>query len=238
MIEVFRALLELQEVDLQIADLQQERGTIPGERIKGQEVLQIGNARVSEAELAVTERSKEQRRLESEFAVLEASVERFQSKTSDVTSNEAYRALLREIEMAQEKASSHETAILEAMEGVEEAVRALDLAKQEAQTAAEQVAAEGVALDDREKSIEADLGTAGEQRTALAGTIEPKALKDYDYVAAKKLPAIVFESDQVCEGCRMTVATPEVIDLRKAKKLTTCIQCKRILIAKSILETK
>ena len=235
MIPSLRRLFALQEMDKQIRSLTHEIGEVPGMLERAQVPRQEAAVEVEAAERDLELQQAEQRRIEAELGDAETLHKHLEANSAQVRSNEAYRALLGEMDAAKERISTAETQILELMEKIEEARERAERAG----SAVERVDAE---VEAEEQQIAKDLvgyeaGLAQQQalRVEQVASIEPKFVKEYDRIAARKTTAMAVVSKKVCGGCRVVLPAQALTDLRNAKGLVTCRGCKRILIGEETL---
>ena len=96
------------------------------------------------------------------------------------------------------------------------------------------------AIDAVEKEIKRIEGSKKQvvaQRDKEAATLQPPYLKRYSMLLNKRDGlAVVAITDNVCQGCYMTLPPQQVIEVRKADKLNLCPTCQRILYFKETEE--
>ena len=158
MLQGIQALLELSRVDVQIAELEDEQGGLPAARAALAQEREKGLAAVEAAQAAVVAAEQEQRRHEATVADREALVAKLEGQQLQVKTNEAYKALLHEIDQARAAISDAETQILEAMEGSRPTRAALERARGAAKGIEERGAEQERALAEREQSLDQKLG--------------------------------------------------------------------------------
>ena len=176
----------------------------------------------------------EQRRVEGELQEQEALLQKLEGQQLQVKSNEAYTALLHEMERARQAISDCETRILESMETIE---------------AATAVRLRGRGGGGRGSRAGGDRGEgprraregAGRRKwpgcarsaTALCARIESGVLTQYKRIASRRRPAVVRISHEMCLGCRVNIPPQNYIEILKAERIITCGNCHRILIQES-----
>jgi predicted nucleic acid-binding Zn-ribbon protein len=160
----------------------------------------------------------------------EALVAKLEGQQHQVKTNEAYTALLHEIDQAREGISNAETAILEAMEGIEVARANLDRAKSLLADADQRITDEGAKIDDREKSLDQSLGNLRRERETLASGVDAGMLAKYAKIASRRHPAVALLSRETCMGCRVGIPPQAILEMLKGESVITCGSCQRILI--------
>jgi len=225
------ALLELVRLDLQIADREGEMARLPGEREALAAERAQGEEGVAAAEAALQEAEQEQRRFEAEVSDGETLVARLEGQTHQVKTNEAYTALLGEIDAAKAKVSGAETAVLEAMEAIETAREALARARKAAAETGKRCDERARDCDDREKSADQSLANLQRQRESVVGDVDPALVARYEKIAARHSPAVAVVKRNSCGGCKVAIPVQRLIEMQKSEELITCGNCHRILVA-------
>ena len=119
MLDDLQLLIDLQKLDEQLVASEEESAGLPGRRAERAEMREAAQQRVVAAKEALQEAESEQRHAESALQDQEALIQRLEGQQFQVKSNEAYTALLREMEHAREAISDSETRLLEAMDAIE-----------------------------------------------------------------------------------------------------------------------
>jgi len=225
-----RALLELSRVDVQIAELEGEKGSLPAARAGLLQEREKGRADVEAAAAAVIAAEQEQRRFEALVADREALVKKLEGQQHQIKTNEAYTVLLHEIDQARAAISDAETQILEAMEQIESARGTLARARAAAKGTEDRSAQQERGFGDRERSLDQTLGNLRRDRAALVGGVEAALLQRYDRIAARRHPAVAVADRGRCLGCHVSLPPQVVLELRRGSGLHTCGNCQRILV--------
>ena len=225
-----QALLELSRVDVQIAELEDEKGGLPSARAALIQEREKGLAAVEAAQAALIAAEQEQRRHEAAVADREALVKKLEGQQHQIKTNEAYKVLLHEIDQARAAISEAETKILEAMEQIESARAALERTRAAAKGIEDRAAQQEHAFAEREKSLDQTLGNLRRDRAALLGGVDAPLLQRYERVAVRRRPAVVMADRGKCMGCHVSLPPQMLLELRRGVGLHTCGNCQRILV--------
>ena len=225
-----QVLLELSKVDVQIAELEDEKGGLPATRAALLQEREKGLAAVEAAQAAVVASEQEQRRHEAVVADREALVKKLEGQQHQVKTNEAYTVLLHEIDQARAAISEAETRILEAMEGIETARAGLERARTAAKGLEDRVAQQERGFAEREQALDQSLSALRSARAGLVGDVDAPLLQRYDRIASRRRPAVALASKGSCTGCHVTVPPQTILELRRGAGLNTCGNCQRILV--------
>jgi predicted nucleic acid-binding Zn-ribbon protein len=234
--ETLRQLVELQRLDDELHRIAEAIAGLPAEREASQQTLEAARQRLADAEGQVEARQLEQRQAESALQDAEELTKRLEVQQSQVKTNEAYTALLHEIEAAGRAISEAETRILEGMDAAQEGGALLDAARTGLSDLESETAARLAEMEQRGEALGREQKETEEARTALCGSIDPSALQTFARVARRKRPAVALVENEVCMGCRVGIPPQLYVDAIEGNSLVACRTCKRILILPRVLE--
>jgi predicted nucleic acid-binding Zn-ribbon protein len=229
-VEELQQLIELQGLDDELHATEGEHARVPERRRELEERRAACEAKLAEATEALRAAEAEQRRVEGELQEQEALLQKLEGQQFQVKSNEAYTALLHEMDRAKQIISDCETRILECMESIEAAGGSVSHAEGEAAAVRERVDAESKSLDEREAVLRAELARLRAERERMCARIDPAVLAQYSRIASRRRPAVVRISQEICVGCRVNIPPQNYIEILKAERIITCGNCHRILI--------
>lgn len=230
MLDGLQQLMELQALDDRRGELRTGLDRLPEQRSALDEARSVAEAGVVSAAEAVQEAEGDQRRAEAELQDQEALAQRLEGQQPQVKTNEAYTALLHEIDAAREAISGCETRILEAMETIESARSGRAEAEANRDRELSRIAAAGKALDEQDASFTARLADLDVDREALVSAIDSGLIAQYDKISKRLGSAVARVSRETCQGCRVDIPPQLHIELLRGESLITCQRCKRILI--------
>ena len=78
--------------------------------------------------------------------------------------------------------------------------------------------------------LEAGAARVREARAKVCPDIESKLLEQYEKIAARRRPAVVLISNEMCLGCRVGIPPQSYIEILRAERVVTCGHCHRILL--------
>ncbi len=230
MLEGLQRLVDLQRLDDELNALEGEHAGLPGRRDALAEERAADEERLAAAKLALETTESDQRRAEREVQDREAQLKRLEGQQFQVKSNEAYKALLHEIDQAKQAISAGETRILEDMEAIEEERSQLRSAEAETTESFARIETEKRALDARERELVAGIDDLRGKREKLTGLLERKLLEQYARIASRRTPAVVLIDKEMCSGCRVDIPPQTYIEILRSDGIHACGNCHRILI--------
>ena len=233
--EDLERLLELQATDHRVRKVQHILDDLPE-----QQQLLAANERVAElrrqhADLRVElERANaEQRQLERETDVLieRRDVERVRLYDGSVTNERELKSVQAEVDATVRRIEEHEESMLAVLERLEELEnRSSDLLAA-ADAESQRVAELEVTLDESASEWLAELGELKAQRDRQASELPADLITRYEQAAERGGGTGVGQLDgNACTACRIEMSYADVGELFAGPPLTTCPQCRRLLV--------
>jgi predicted nucleic acid-binding Zn-ribbon protein len=231
--EKLTLLIALQEKDCAIDKLRQQAAVIPETIKEIRDSFALMKTESEENKKMLTQLQLRRKEKEMELTMKEADIRKHGTELNAVKSNDAYRALLAEIENGKKAKSDLESEILELMEKIDaEAVRVKEHEKSLKQREAE-IQANIAGLEDELKKKQADIQQGENERNEFSRGIPEEILRRYEYIRESKggMAVVSIEGDS-CAGCH-TVLRPAVInEVFKDQEFVVCDSCSRILFKK------
>lgn len=228
-------LLELQATDSRVRKLRHQLDDLPEQQQLDEARSQVAGfeSELDGVRVELERAGAVQRKLEREIAVLTERRDAERSRLYDGTVANArqMKAIEAEVDTTERRITEHEEQLLEAMEQVE----SLDARAAELQQAAahqrERVEELESARDDAAKELLAELGELEAQRIRQANGLPDDLLERYEQVVARTGGAGVGKLvDNACTACRIQLSMADVGELLAGPPLTTCPQCRRLLV--------
>ena len=227
------SLLELQELDVKAAKIEELLASIPRQMDEVRSLYEAESRAVEQAKKTALECTAKIRDIEGEIGSVKQQKGTFQSKSALIKNNDEYRAALVQIELCDKRVSELEDVQLEAMDALEKA-QALLKEKNEALTEAKH-RADGVIsdLEVRKKNATARLEELAAQRPALLAAVAPPLLSKYERLRTSRQndrtrECVVPIVNKVCDRCHMRVIDQACVQARKGEEVL-CSSCGAIL---------
>lgn len=228
-------LFALQQVDLQMQEIHDLKGDLPG-------IVDNLEAKASELktklqQLNDTIKNAKINRDKADVEIIDLGekVEKYKSQQLQVKSNKQYDALTKEIESAESRSTQLEKD-MELFEGK------VQLAKTDIETVTTQYEEVSAELDERKKELkevnkehEKEETKLQHEREKLLVRIEKSDLERYERIRkAKGGKAVVAVKRGACGGCFNRVPSQKILELKQNAKFFTCEHCGRILVSDEI----
>lgn len=225
-------LIALQALDLRIAELSAQLEKIPGRLAEAGASSAAARAVLTKAKEAHSANVKERKKFELDVEVHKDKARKFRDQTGAIKTNEAYKALLHEIEMAEAEIRKAEDRLLEHMVSGEEFDRQVKAGEKA-------LAAADAAGREQHRTIEGEQAMMKEEHARLSAEREqclpdiPPALLDRYHRLARRYHgrAVVEMRGEACTGCRVHLRPHMVQRVRQldSEEIVECDSCTRIL---------
>ena len=223
-------LIELQKLDLRIADLKEKRRKIP-ERLEVSETpLREAKRVLQEASAAAEVLIKGRRSHEKDLDAHEDRIGKMKDRAAQLKTNQEYQAHLFEVELANKKRGEIEEKILLAMEQIEQTQKIITESQTKLAESEALFTKEKAALDELNRALAAELGDLDVRQKELSGQIDKSLLTRYNKLkATRKDQALALLKDGICLACRLQLPPQLVAQVKRAQDVHTCPYCYRML---------
>ncbi|MGD8377207.1 MAG: C4-type zinc ribbon domain-containing protein [Acidobacteriota bacterium] len=176
------------------------------------------------------ESQKARRSLEGDLELVKQKLAKYQDQLMQVKTNDAYRAMLKEIDGTKAEIATREEKILEQMllsDDLEARIR--EIAKDFEERKAG-MAQEKAALEKQRTEAESRKAALESEREQLAANLDEPVRRTYEKVAKMRHGvAVVGVKEELCLGCRMKVRPQIFQEIRQGTELHQCDTCVRFL---------
>lgn len=230
--QTVQTLLSLQELDVEIAKLRDERRQLQAELEEIDEKAAAWSAGETEQQSRIDETAHDVRRAERKVKAGREIVERLKERQKRLRSQREAEAAKIELDAALANLDDAETVLLEEMQAHDRArIRMEDMGKEhgEQREEAESRVAE---IEERLVQLEAQLDRLVNRRGETADSIDQKIRSEYDRVRGGRTDqALAPVVDGVCGHCFTAIPLQRQAEIRAGRKLVVCEGCGVILHA-------
>ena len=221
-------LLELQIADKEIRKLQDEVAALPKRVAVIEQKLAGTKAHLEKARTAAKGDETNRKKFEAAIKDLQGKISKYRDQSLDVKTNEQYKAILHEIQFAEQEIRLNEDRILEVMVNVE--AREKDVKAAEAELKAETAEIEKEKEDARKVAAEDQkkLSEWNAKRDALRHGISEDILRQYERVAKFRGTGLAEVREQKCMGCQVMLRPQTYNEVRNGEKVMVCESCSRV----------
>ena len=222
-------LISLQQVDGEVARLREEIAALPRRVAVIEAKLAGTQAQIDKEQQGVGADQAARRKLETEIQDHREKISKYRDQSLAVKTNEQYKALLHEIEFAEQHIRAAEDKILEGMvdsEAREAAVKAAEAELWEEKAEIEKEKAEARARTAEDEKL---LAEQNARRDALRAGIAPDVLAHYDRLLHHRKTAVSEAREQKCAACNVLLRPQTYNEVKNNEQIMTCDSCSRIL---------
>lgn len=223
-------LLEVEKREQRLRELDHEIAALP-KRVAAIDAKLTGARQARErAQVAQETSHSERRQVEREIEDLRAKITKVRGHSSDVKTNQEYKALLDEIAFAETQIGKHEEHLIEIMEQAEALAQATAAADAELKAQEQEVEREHVAANEQTAAARAEREHLAGECKALRAQAEEKWLQRFDRVLRMRKHALAVVDGEACGGCRVRLRPQFLQEMAlEPDRLFVCESCGRIL---------
>jgi predicted nucleic acid-binding Zn-ribbon protein len=229
--EQIEIMVKVQKIEIEAGALKAYLDSVPAKVDSLERELEEFIRSVENDESAIEEFNRQYRALESDVQVNLSKIQNSQNKLRSVKTNKEYQSSLKEIDDIKAANSKLEDEMLELLEKIETAEKALGDRKTHYNEIVddsnqEKASIKRDAAKRREKLVELESSWVSTTAGLDAGLLEV-----FEKVKAKQADrvAIVAVEDAVCLGCNMNIPPQVYNELQRCDSLKYCPSCDRII---------
>ena len=228
-------LLALQDIDLQLAKINEQLAQVPQKQKEAEALFQAESQDYEKVRQQVKQAELALKQLDNQITLQQDKKRDFQSKTILIKNNDEYRAALLHIESCEQVIKNLEDQQLEKMLELDQLKEERELKNKslaQASARADIVKQEYATL---EENCRQQMELLREKATNAAAEIEPELLAQYRHLRAGRnhnpsRPCVVAMVEGSCGRCRMRM-TPQTCQDTINGKVISCPECAAILYA-------
>ena len=222
-------LLQLQLADNEIRKLREEIAALPRRVAAIEEKLAGTKAQLEKARAAAKGDEANRKKFESAIQDLQGKISKYRDQSLEVKTNEQYKALLHEIQFAEQEIRLNEDRILEVMVNAETRDREVKAAEAELKAEAAEIEKEKEEARKITAADQAKLTEWNAKRDGLRKDIADDLLRHYERVMKFRGSGLAEVRDHKCMGCQVMLRPQTYNEVRNGEQLVVCDSCQRVL---------
>lgn len=223
-------LIRLQELENERVSLQQHLQTAPEEFEDLSRDLEHEQEAVETARTAIVGSQKNRKQLEADVEDLRQKLAHYKGQLMEVKTNEAYQAMLHEIEFVEKRISEKEDQILEEMLETEELNDSLKEAQSHFDNRKVEIEEKQQELQQSVAEAEKKLASLDDEKEAVAAQIPNEHIERYERIAAVRGGmALAPVAGHSCSACHVRLRPQLLAEIKANKQIIVCENCNRIL---------
>ncbi len=232
MLTVLQKLLELQSVDVRLNEVRAQLAKFPKKLADADARAASAKAELEQSKAAQLASFKDRKKYELDVEAWKDRVRKYRDQTSQVKTNEAYKALQHEVQMAEDEIAKAEDRLLEQMVAGEEYDRRIKKAEAALKDVEAEVRVQRATIEENKTAAEKSLAEFTAERAAVVAEIPENLLDHYERIARKHNGVALAEvRDEKCGACGMRVRPHVFQEMRRlgSDEMFHCETCTRIL---------
>jgi len=225
-------LIELQAVDFRLIEIRERLNKFPKHLAEVEARVTAAKHQITAAKEALTTSLKERKTYEMDVEQWKERAKKYRNQSGEVKSNEAYKALLHEIQNAEDEAAKAEDRLLERMVSGEEYDRQLKAAEAAVKVVEAETNKERHTIQAEFNAAQKELAAAEAARAASAAAVPEDLVDHYERIAKRHGGIGLAEiRGEGCGQCGVHIR-PHVIQLLTREgneEFYHCETCTRIL---------
>jgi predicted nucleic acid-binding Zn-ribbon protein len=222
-------LLQLQVADKEIRKLQEEIAALPKRVAVIEEKLAGTKAQLEKARSAAKADEASRKKFESAIQDLQGKISKYRDQSLEVKTNDQYKALLHEIQFAEQEIRLNEDRILEVMVNAESRDREVKAAEAELKAETADIEKEKEEARKITAADQAKLSEWNAKRDELRKGISDDLLRHYERVMKFRGSGLAEVRDHKCVGCQVMLRPQTYNEVRNGEQVIVCDSCQRIL---------
>lgn len=223
-------LILVQSVDREADALRKRLAQIPEDIAAIRADTEAGKAAMEAAKKKSQDLALKRKEKELEMAQKEAAIKKHQGDLNSVKTNDAFKALLKEIEEAKKAVSEFETEVLTLMDEVDAAGKAEKAAAADFKGFEAKQGELVKSLEARKAELEGQLAAVEGRRAELMGAVPAELASRYDKTRARREGVGLSKVEgSICTECRVALPPQVLLNVKKGQTLELCTSCQRIL---------
>jgi uncharacterized protein len=229
-------LLKLQTCDVKVRELDTAAKQLPAkldplrrDLAKLQGMLDAERAKLAETE---SWRKSQQELIDRERDALKIA----QTKLQASKNTKEFSAASREVENKRKSIQDREGELKKVVEAASQSNQQLQTRDADVQKLRDELTTSEAGMADQVNALEAQLVEARTARDAARAQVEPKWVKTYDTLSAKRGYAVAPVVKGVCQGCHMALPPQLNNILARMESIETCPRCGRLVYRKDMID--
>ena len=227
-------LMELQQIDIGIDEIRICISDINKKIAFSQDILKTVKGKIDAIKKEIIQSTILKKEKELAASDIDEQIRKHTMELNAIKSNNAYKALLSEINNSRQNKIKVEDEILVIMENEEQKSAEIKKLQDEYVNNEKEFNQNSTGFETEIKNNETKINDLIQQRNARAEKLPLNIIKQYENIRKnKKGPVVVEIKDFICGGCHRNLPLQVVDQVRQGKEIILCDHCQRILYQKT-----
>ena len=231
--DTLKLLVDLQEVDRQLFEIEERKGSLPEMVQKLEDQAAAVKSELETTRTQLEDYQKELMGLKGGLQDAAEKVKKYQDQLYLVTTNREYDALTNEIETVKAQMHEMEERQLNLDAEVEALENTLNSSEAQSTSFASELESNREELQEKSAQTEARQQELEASRADLVANINQRYLRKYERILKARRRAVVAIERSACGGCHKQLNPQLIYEIQQMDKLIECENCGRILVYKA-----
>lgn len=225
-------LVQLQSLDMRLAELRSRLQAIPAQVAAADARVSNARQQIAAAKEALTTSLKDRKKYEMDVDSWKEKARKYRDQSFEVKTNEAYKAFQHEIQHAETQVAQAEDRLLERMVAGEEYERQVKAAEGSLKAVESETQAERQKIQAEQTSLQQELRIKEGERKGIASEVPQDLLHTYEQIAVRRHGiGLAQVREEACQLCGMRIPPHVFQELRRSDshEIYRCESCARIL---------
>jgi predicted nucleic acid-binding Zn-ribbon protein len=225
------SLIELQEIDLKLDRVEEEKGDLPAIVDRLKQTLEEKDRLLEEQKGRIKKLKVETKTLEIELSAQQEQLKKYESQLYQVKTNKEYDAIANETENVKKKNQELEDRIIENTEESENLIKSNEELESEIDNLKRELEENSEELKEKISASSEEENLLKQEREIVKNKLTSQQINSYRRIRdAKRGMALAYCNGGVCSGCYSFIPPQKVVEIRSMKRLFQCESCGRILM--------
>ena len=232
MLTILQDLLHLQSLDVRLHEVRAQLAVYPKKLADADARIAAAKAQLDKSKAAQLAVIKDRKKYELDVESWKGKARKYRDQTSQVKTNEAYKALQHETENAEKEISKAEDRLIEQMVAGEEYDRQIKQSEQLVKEVEAAMGRERAQIQIEKAAAEKEAAELNAERALAVAKIPENLLDHYERLIKKHNGIALAEvRDEKCAACGMRIRPHVFQEMRRAnsEEMFHCETCTRIL---------
>ncbi len=231
--EELKRLVNVQQIDLRLDEVNQRIDEIPQDIKNLEAALEEKKKKIGEISELIKKTEIERKEKEMDLQSIEDEIKKNQAELNSIKTNEAYAAMLREIEQKKDKKGKLEEVVLSIMERIDVINDEKRSANQTLKQDEEKFKEDKANLENELAQLKDNANKIRAEKDEESKGIDSNTLDLYEKIRKSKHGlAVVPVNEDSCGGCHISIPAGKLSEIIGDKELVRCENCNRILYVK------
>jgi len=222
--------MELQKLDIAMSRINLSKKQLPEKIAKLDDELANSTSGMEAERKKVEELQKYHKEREEKLKRGVENRKKAIDRQGEVKTNKEYQAILKEVEIIENKNNEIEDEIITALEELDKAREQLKFKENEHETCRVEYLHNKKMMEDELGALDADLLLCRQNAEEITARIHEHLLKRYETIKGRRNGlAVVSVWKEVCDGCHMNIPPQLYNELQKSTEMMSCPNCNRIM---------